>query len=226
MTAPAPNSPSTTSAREGSAAADPSGSNTLSFAVTWDYRCPFARNAHEHIVAALQHGAPWDVRFLPFSLNQAHVEEGGVDVWDDPGQAGNLLAMQVGIVVRDRHPNEFLRLHDALFAARHDQGRDLRDAGELREILNEHMFDAQEVFREIGDGWPLDVFRKEHEAFVSEHRVFGVPTFIQGDRAVFVRLMDRPQGDAALATKTIERVIDLVTGWPELNEFKATTIPR
>lgn len=219
MTAPAPNSPSTTSA-------DHSGSDKLSFAVTWDYRCPFARNAHEHIVTALQSGAPWDVQFVPFSLNQAHVEEGSVDVWDDPGQARNLLAMQVGIVVRDKHPNNFLRLHDALFAARHDQGRDLRDADELRDILNEHTFDAQEVFREIEDGWPLDAFRKEHEAVVNEHRVFGVPTFISGDRAIFVRLMDRPRGDAALATRTVERVMDLVTGWPELNEFKATTIPR
>ena len=223
MTSPAPNTP-TPSTKNSS---DEAGTEAaLSFAVTWDYRCPFARNAHEHIVAALEDGAPWDVRFLPFSLNQAHVEDGGEDVWDDPGQARNLLAMQVGIVVRDRHPNDFLRLHNALFAARHDQGRDLREADVLREILTEHTFDTQEVFREIEDGWPLDVFRKEHEASVAEHRVFGVPTFISGDRAIFVRLMDRPEGDAAKARTTIERVMDLVTGWADLNEFKATTIPR
>jgi len=41
---------------------------TLSFAVTWDYRCPFARNAHEHLLTALESGADWDVRFVPFSL--------------------------------------------------------------------------------------------------------------------------------------------------------------
>ena len=54
-----------------------------SFAVTWDYRCPFARNAHEHLAAALAGGADWDVTFLPFSLSQAHVPEGGAPVWDD-----------------------------------------------------------------------------------------------------------------------------------------------
>ena len=32
-----------------------------SFAVTWDYRCPFARNAHEHLAAALAGGADWEV---------------------------------------------------------------------------------------------------------------------------------------------------------------------
>ncbi|MDQ1443675.1 MAG: hypothetical protein QOI20_139 [Acidimicrobiaceae bacterium] len=201
---------------------------TLSFAVTWDYRCPFARNAHEHIVTALQAGAPWDVRFVPFSLNQAHVEEGGTDVWEDPAQAPNLLAMQVGIVVRDRFPDAFLAVHNALFAARHDQSRDIREADELRAVLTEQGLgdNVDAVFAEIEDGWPLETFRKEHEAAVNEHRVFGVPTFISGERAIFVRLMDRPAGDGPRATSSIERVMDLVTGWVELNEFKASSIPR
>lgn len=199
---------------------------TRTFAVTWDYRCPFARNAHEHVIEALHAGADWDVTFVPFSLNQAHVEEGGTDVWDDPSQARNLLAMQVGIVARDRFPNDFLPVHNAIFAARHDQSRDVRDADELRGVLTEQGVDADAVFREIADGWPLDTFRKEHEAGVAEHRAFGVPTFIAGDRAIFVRLMNRPDGDAGIATSTIERVMDLVSGWSDLNELKATTIPR
>ena len=48
----------------------------FSFAVTWDYRCPFARNACEHLAVALEAGAAWDVTFVPFSLNQAHAELG------------------------------------------------------------------------------------------------------------------------------------------------------
>jgi hypothetical protein len=217
-----------TTATEPSTTATPSTATTppASFAVTWDYRCPFARNAHEHLVAALENGAPWDVRFVPFSLNQAHVEEGGTDVWDDPAQAPNLLAMQVGIVLRDRFPNDFLRAHTALFTARHDQARDIRQRDELKAILAEVGVDAEQVFAEVDDGWPLQAFRKEHEATVTEDHTFGVPTFIAGGRAVFVRLMNRPKGDAALATSTIERVMELVTGWPELNEFKATSIPR
>ena len=50
--------------------------STTSFAVTYDYRCPFARNVHEHLVEAMRGGAEWDVEFLPFSLTQAHIEEG------------------------------------------------------------------------------------------------------------------------------------------------------
>jgi hypothetical protein len=197
-----------------------------SFAVSWDYRCPFARNAHEHLVAGLKAGADWDVTFVPFSLNQVHVPEGGTDVWDDETKADALLAMEVGIVVRDRFPDRFLDVHQALFDARHDQGRDIREPGILKEILTEQSVDGDAVFAEIKDGWPLETFRKEHEAAAGDHKVWGVPTFIKGDEAVFVRLMHRPQGDAALATKTIDRVVDLVGGFPELNEFKHTSISR
>ena len=30
--------------------------NMTAFSVTWDYRCPFARNAHEHVLAGLDAG--------------------------------------------------------------------------------------------------------------------------------------------------------------------------
>lgn len=196
------------------------------FAVSWDYRCPFARNAHEHVIAALEAGAPWTVTFVPFSLNQAHVTEGQPDVWDDPSAASAPTAMLAGIVVRDRHPEAFRRVHLALFRARHDEGRDLRDETVVRAVLTEQDVDAAAVFAEIEDGWPRDAFRKEHEAAVAEHSMWGVPTFVAGGQAVFVRLMHRPQGDVELARRTIERTLDLVTGWPDLNEFKHTSIPR
>ncbi|HEX2039338.1 MAG TPA: DsbA family protein [Acidimicrobiales bacterium] len=198
----------------------------VSFTVTWDYRCPFARNAVEHILTGLEAGAPWDVRFAPFSLSQVHVRESEADVWDDPTMRDTLLAMQAGIAVRDSIPDAFPRVHGALFAARHDEGRDLRDAAVVRAVLQEQEVDPDAVFAEIDGGGPLEAFRREHEQLVAEHSVFGVPTFVADGRAVFVRLMSRPQGDADLACQTIDRVLHLVAGWPDLNEFKHTTIPR
>ena len=197
-----------------------------SLAATWDDRCPFARNAAEHLVVVLEAGAPFEVRFVPFSLSQAHVEEGGVPVWEDPERQKDLLAAQVGIVVRDRFPNEFLRVHLALFALRHDEGGDLRDQAALASVLEREGVDPGPVFDEISSGWPLDEFRKSHEAVVADYEVFGVPTFIAGREAAFVRIMTRPQGDAAVATTTIRRVLDLLTDHVELNEFKRTSIPN
>jgi hypothetical protein len=196
------------------------------FSVTWDYLCPFARNAHEHVVTALRDDAPWDVTFIPFSLMQSHVEEGDTPVWELEEKARGLLALEAGVVVRDKFPERFGAAHLALFAARHDQGREISDPDVVRGALESAGVLADEVFDEIAKGWPLDTVRAEHEKAVSDYEVFGVPTFVVGGDAVFVRLMTRPLGDAAKARATIERVISLASDHPELNELKHTTIPR
>jgi protein-disulfide isomerase-like protein with CxxC motif len=196
------------------------------FSVTWDYRCPFARNAHEHLISGLEAGEPWEVTFVPFSLSQAHVPEGGTPVWDDPAKAKDLMALAAGVVVRDRYPDHFLAVHQALFAARHDEGRDLRERDVVLDVLEKAGVPAEAVLAEVHDGWAIKEMRSEHERAVSDHAVFGVPTFVVDDRAVFVRLMSRPQGDGALAKATVERTVELITGRPELNEFKYTSIPR
>ena len=197
-----------------------------SFAVTWDYRCPFARNVHEHLIAALEGGAGWDVSFSAFSLNQVHVHEGDPDVWDDPSRQRDLLAMLAGIVVRDTQPANFLRVHAALFKARHDQALDIRERDVIAKVLASAGVAADEVFAAIDEGWPLEAFRKEHESSVNDHAVFGVPTFITGDRAAFVRILTRPQGDPQLSIRTIERTVEAVAGWTEVNELKHTKIPH
>lgn len=198
----------------------------LSFGLTWDYRCPFARNVHEHVVVALQDGAPWEVKFLPFSLNQAHVPEGGAPVWDDPSRRNDLLALLAGVVVRDRHPDQFFDVHLALFTARHDEGGDLRDEDVVRKALASGGVDPDAVLGEVEAGWPLQVARQEHERVVNELQVFGVPTFVFDDQAIFVRVMTRPEGDATRARSTIDHVLGLIDAHPELNEYKHTTISR
>lgn len=196
------------------------------FGLTYDYRCPFARIAHEHVLTALRGGADWDVSFVPFSLTQAHVEEGEPAVWDDPGRRADLLAVAASLVVRDRFADRFLDVHGALFTLRHDEGRDLRDESVVAEALGAAGVDAAPVLAEVHAGGPLAAFRREHERAVSEHHVFGVPTFIVGRHAAFVRLLERPGGDPAVARSTVERVVDLVGGQPSLNELKHTSIPR
>ncbi len=197
----------------------------LSFAVTWDYRCPFARNAHEHLVEGLRGGAPWDVTFVPFSLGQVHVAEGEPDIWDHWRDDTGLLALQAGTIVRDRFPEQFLDTHEALFALRHDHAGHLRDEAAVRSVLTERDIDADAVFAEIDSDDAIVTVRKEHEQAAQALKVWGVPTFIVGERAAFVRLMDRPQGDTAHAIRSIERVVELLS-WPELNEFKHTSVAR
>jgi hypothetical protein len=194
------------------------------FSVTWDYRCPFARNAHEHILDGLEAGADWDIRFVPFFLNQSHVPEGGIPAWDDPSAQPDLLALAAGVVVRDRSPELFPTVHRSLFTARHDEAGDLRRPEVVGDALARAGADAEAVLAEVEAGWPATLIRDEHEQVVSELDVFGVPTFISGGSAVFVRLMNRPLGDGRLARDTIDRVLGLIDGYPELNEFKHTRL--
>ena len=197
----------------------------IAFSITWDYRCPFARNAHEHVLTALRGGAPWDVTFVPFSLGQVHVAEGEPDIWSHWRDDTGLLAIQAGVVVRDKFPDHFLDVHEALFALRHDHDGQLRDEVAVRRVLDDQGVDADAVFSEIDADHAIGIVQQEHEHAAKVNAVWGVPTFIVGDRAAFVRLMDRPKGDVEHATRSIERVVDLL-GWTELNEFKHTSIPR
>jgi DSBA-like thioredoxin domain len=200
--------------------------SSLPFSVNWDYRCPFARNVHEHVVTALDAGADWDVSFVPFSLSQIHVDEGDPPVWDNPAKRPDLLAMECGVAVRDQMPELFRQVHLALFRARHDESRDLREEAVVRDVLDASGADADAVLSEVESGRPLEAFRRAHEDAVAGYAAFGVPTFVALGQAAFVRIMTRPDEDSKTSISLIDHVVDLVVNQPELNELKHTTIPR
>lgn len=197
----------------------------ISFAINWDYRCPFARIVHRHVVDGLLDGAGWDVTFVPFSLGQVHVEDGDAPIWERPEDDSGLLALQAAVVVRDQHPERFLPLHRAIFEARHADGAHIRDEDVLRGLLAANDVDPDPVFAEIATGAPLATVRDEHTTTVKDLDVWGVPTFMAGGRAAFVRLLELPT-DATDARRSVERCVELLEGWPQLNEFKHTTLDR
>lgn len=194
---------------------------THTFAVSFDYRCPFARNAHESVVAGLREGRDWNVTFVPFSLDQVHVEEGEIPVWErEPDVWGTgVNALLWGIAVRDEFGDHFLDWHVAAFAARHDEGQKIAKVEVLRDVATSVGLDPDAVAAAVSTGRPLERLAEEHTEAVKRHSMFGVPTFVVGDRAVFVRFMDRKN------PSDVDRVLDLLE-WTDLNEFKQTSIPR
>lgn len=194
---------------------------TRHFAVTWDYLCPFARNAHEALVAGIQAGRDWEVRFLAFSLDQAHVEEGDTPVWGrDLEEAGRgVRALLWGLAVRDAFPERFFDYHLGVFSTRFDEGEKIPKEETLRAVAARVGLDPDAVAAEVASGRPLKTLEAEHTEAVERWAVFGVPTFIEGDEAVFVRLMERGN------LEDLEQVLALL-GATRLNEFKRTRIPR
>lgn len=191
----------------------------MRFEVTFDYLCPFARNAAEAVLDAVDDGRDWDVRFRPFSLSEVHVEAGDPSVFEETSAASGLLALQWGVAVRDSMADRFGAVHRELFAARHDHGRDINDEDVVRTAVRSAGVDPDEVAALVAGGDPLSRVAEEHREAVERWRVFGVPTFIHGDEAVFVRFMER--GDVP----DLETALGLLstTG---INEFKRTRIPR
>lgn len=195
------------------------------FAITYDYRCPYGRIVHDHLYWGLRGGADWAVHFVPFCLGQTHVEPGEPDIWDRPEQDSGLLALQLSVAIRDTQSEKFLEAHHALYEHRHADAGNLRDLDLLLDVVSGVGVDGETARREVESGRPLATIRDEHTSYARTHEVWGVPVFIHDDKAVFVRLLDRPSGDEALARRTIERVLENLA-WDSLNEFKHTSVPR
>ncbi|NNN03828.1 MAG: protein-disulfide isomerase [Acidimicrobiaceae bacterium] len=194
------------------------------FQLTYDYRCPFAKNIHLHVVSALRGGHEIPVSFVPWTMSQGHRSEGAPDVWEDPAYDGAHQALVTSISVRDRQPDHFLAVHEALYRARHEDGRRLHDPAEIAEILAPLGVDVDDVGEDVSSRRPYrvlgDSFR-EMEAY----EVFGVPTFVLDKDATFVRFMRPPSGDAAESAEIITSLVTLMEHSPDLNEFKHTRVP-
>jgi hypothetical protein len=195
----------------------------LTFGITYDYLCPFARNANEHVVAGLRERPDWDVTFAPLSLTQLKAAESGVPRWDDSGalRRSGVLALAVAEVVRRQTPERFLDVHLELFALRHDRGEDLRDPSSIAEALGRVGVDTALV-DSASEG--LEPLRASHEEAIARE-VWGVPTLLGSRRAVFIRLLDRPSTEGAASAERIERLLDLLEHETMLHEFKQVDLP-
>ncbi len=194
------------------------------FSLSYDYRCPFAKNIHLHVVEALRAGAAHEVTFVPWSLSQGHRPEGAPDVWEDPARDGDLLALAASVAVRDRQPERFLDAHAALFRARHEHGVRLVTREEVKAVLAPLGVDLDAVFDDVGSRRPHKVIGAAHQEFES-YQAFGVPTFVLGGDATFVRYMDPPADDPAASVELLDTLLALMERRAALNEFKHTTVP-
>ncbi|MHB1906198.1 MAG: DsbA family protein [Acidimicrobiales bacterium] len=194
------------------------------FSHSYDYRCPFAKNIHLHVVAALSAGAEHAVTFVPWSLSQGHRAEGAPDVWDDPTRDGDLLALAASVAVRDLQPERFLDAHAALFRARHERGVRLVTREEVAAVLAPLGVELGPVFDDVDSRRPHKVIGAAHQEFEA-YQAFGVPTFVLGGDATFVRYMDPPTDDPTASVELLDTLIGLMEHRGALNEFKHTTVP-
>lgn len=194
------------------------------FRVSFDYRCPFAKNIHLHLIAALRAGADFNVTFEPWTLSQGHRAEGAPDVWSDDSKVADLVALAYGVAVRETHDREtFLAAHEALFRARHERGIRLASAEEVEAVLTDAGVDVTVARAFVDRGAAHDIIATTYREF-ERFDAFGVPTFVVGNDATFVRYMTAPTTDSDSAA-IITSLVTLMSSTPALNEFKHTRLP-
>ena len=196
----------------------------LHFQLSYDYRCPFAKNIHLHVVTALRAGADFDVTFVPWTMSQGYKADGAPDVWDDPTRDAELLALAVSTSIRDLQPEHFLDAHEALFRARHERAVRLVTNSEIADVLASTGVDVAQVFDDVESRRPQKVIGESFREF-DQYEAFGVPTFVVGNDATFVRYMNAPSGDAGASISLIGSLITLMSDQSALNEFKHTQLP-
>ncbi|MDE2281732.1 MAG: DsbA family protein [Actinomycetales bacterium] len=194
------------------------------FELSFDYRCPFAKNIHLHVITALRAGADFDVTFVPWTLSQGHRPDGAPDVWDDPTREPDLVALAAGVSVRDQQPEHFLAAHEALFRARHERHVRLATFDEVASVLQPIGVDVANVRADLESRRPYREIQASYERFATVE-AFGVPTFVVGSDATFVRYMDPPTADADASIRLIGSLLELMAHQPQLNEFKHTRLP-
>jgi len=196
----------------------------ISFHLSYDYRCPFAKNMHLHVLSALRAGADFDVTFVPWAMGQGHRMPGAPDVWDDPKQDSHNLALAVSASIRDNQPELFLVTHEALFRARHEQAKNLRNVDEIEEILSPLGVDMAAVRDDLASRRPFHVLGESFR-FMERFDAFGVPTFVVNDDATFVRYMQPPTDDDAASIEVVRSLVTMMTTNANVNEFKHTKVP-
>lgn len=196
-----------------------------SFHLSYDYRCPFAKNMHLHVVTALRAGADFDVTFVPWPMGQGHKAEGAPNVWDDPTHDSANLALAVSASVRDQQPSLFLDTHEALFRARHEQAIRLSTMEQIRSVLQPLGVDMAMVEADLATRRPYDVLGESFR-YMAQFDAFGVPTFVVNDDATFVRYMKPPTDNPDASTDIVSSLVTLMAAQADLNEFKHTRVPN
>jgi 2-hydroxychromene-2-carboxylate isomerase len=195
----------------------------LRFDLSYDYRCPFAKNIHLHVIAALRAGADFDVTFVPWTMSQGYKADGAPDVWDDPVRDPEHLALAVSTSIRDLQPEHFLDAHEALYRARHERAIRLVTTEEIKEALADTSVDLDAVFDDVASRRPHKVMGESFHEF-ERYEAFGVPTFVVDGDATFVRYMTAPSGDPSTSIALIESLVTLMSDQGALNEFKHTKV--
>jgi len=195
----------------------------MEFEVYYDYSCPFVYRA-SLLLASVAAERLLDVRWRYFSLTQVNSKDEGWTAWDAP--AGERVRGRLAFMAAEaaRRQDRFDRFHATLLRARHEGRINIDEVEAIGQVAEDSGLDLDRFRRDLADPTILAALARDHRHAVSEHGVFGTPTFVFPNGAsAYIRIAEVPGPEDAV--KMFDSLIAIAADEQRVLEIKRPVKP-
>jgi len=192
--------------------------------VFYDYFCPFVYRASV-LLQNVGRTRPLKVAWRYFSLAQVNSKDDGWTVWDAPASENVRGRLAFKAAEAARKQGRFDDFHMPLLEARHRDGLEIDQAEVVERVAVDVGLDMNRFRKDVSDPDILASLARDHRQAVSEHGVFGTPTFVFPDGAsAYVRLREAPDGGDDSA-RVFDHLVSVAALEPSILEIKRPRKP-
>lgn len=191
--------------------------------VFYDYLCPFVYRASV-LLQNVGRSRDLKVTWRYFSLTQVNSKDDGWTVWDAPASEKVKGRLAFAAAEAARRQDRFEELHLPLLQARHRDRLDIEQAEVVERVAVDAGLDVERFRQDLADPGILASLARDHQQAVSEHGVFGTPTFLFGEgTSAYVRLAETLDGPDAV--RVFDRLLSIAAREPSILEIKRPRKP-
>ena len=196
--------------------------------VYFDYACPFADSAARWVSELKkQIGDEVQFAFKFFPLEQVNAPDDFEEaIWDLPRENRSPArhSMQAGAAALQQGSEAFDAFNLALMKLKHSEGKDHGKRASIMEAAQSAGLNMARFEEDLADDELLDLVREHYETGVSEHGVFGTPTFVfPSGTSVYLQLLPAPTAEEAVPLW--REFVATAEGRPNFREFKRARRP-
>ena len=201
------------------------GPEVIELEVFYDYLCPFVYRASVLLQnLGSSRASRLKITWRYFSLTQVNSKDDGWTVWNAPASdkvRGRLAFMAAEAA---RRQDRFENFHMPLLEAHHRDRLDLDELEVVERVAVDSGLDFERFRKDLAAPDILGSLARDHRQAVSEHGVFGTPTFVFPDgAAAYVRLAQAPE--AADSGRVFDHLYAIAAGEPSILEIKRPRRP-
>ena len=197
--------------------------DVIELEVYYDYFCPFVYRASV-LLENVGRTRPLEVAWRYFSLAQVNSKDDGWTAWNAPESEHVRGRLAFKAAEAARRQGRWQDFHMPLLEARHRDRLDIDRVEVVERVAVDAGLDLERFRKDVADPHILAALARDHTHAVSEHGVFGTPTFVFPDGAsAYVRLAEAPDGAAAI--RVFDRLVSVAAAEPAILEIKRPRKP-